>query len=128
MTINFGRVVVGGVVAGIMIDTYQAVMNDVIMAPQWAGIMKSLCLPQFSPTAVIWFNIVGAAIRPRFGSDPRTALIAAALTWLKAKAVVVAYPIISGIYLQPIGPVLAAQVPEIAIATLAGACLYREAD
>jgi hypothetical protein len=46
---------------------------------------------------------------------------------LKPCAIVVAYPLISRIYpLPPIAAMLAAQVPEIALATLAGAWFYRE--
>jgi hypothetical protein len=138
MTINLGRVILGGVVAGIVMDGYEAVMNGMIMRPQWAAIMESLNRPHYAPSQIILFNAVGlatglaaiwtyAAIRPRFGSGPRTALIAAALTWFTAKAIVLAYPLISGIYpLQPMAIMLAAQVPEIAIGTLAGAWLYRE--
>ncbi len=138
MTINFGRVILGGVVAEIVIDGFEAVMNGALLAPQWAAIMKSLNRPEFAPSAVLWFNVVGlvtglaaiwtyAAIRPRFGSGPRTALIAAALTWLTAKAIVVAYPMISGIYpLQTMTVMLTAQVVEIAVATLVGAWFYRE--
>lgn len=140
MAINSSRVILGGVIAGIVIDGFEAVMNGAILAPQWAAIMKSLDRPAFAPSAIVWFNVVGlvtglaaiwtyAAIRPRFGSGPRTALIAAALTWLTAKALVVAYPMISGIYpLRPMAIMLALQVLEIAVATLAGAWFYREAD
>ncbi len=140
MRINYGRVLLGGLVAGIVMDAYEAVMNGQLMRPQWAAIMTSLNRPQYVPSQIILFNIVGlvtgfaaawtyAAIRPRFGSGPRTALIAAALTWLTAKAIVVAYPLISGIYpLQPMAIMLAAQVPEIALGTLAGAWFYKEAD
>src|SRR5579883_1195963 len=99
MRINYGRVLLGGLVAGIVMDAYEAVMNGQLMRPQWAAIMTSLNRPQYVPSQIILFNIVGlvtgfaaawtyAAIRPRFGSGPRTALIAAALTWLTAKAIV----------------------------------------
>jgi hypothetical protein len=84
------------------------------------------------------FNIVGlvtgliavwtyAAIRPRFGAGPRTALIAAAFVWLAVKVMAVAYPIIWGIYpLQTMVVLLTLQIGEIAAGTLAGAWLYRE--
>ena len=140
MTINYGRVVLGGFVAGIVFDAYENVMNGMLMRAQWSAIMTSLNLPQYSSTDIILFNLVGlvtgfaavwtyAAIRPRFGGGPRTALIAAAITWLTAKAVVVSYPLISGIYpLQPMAIMLTAQVGEIALGTLAGAWFYREAE
>jgi hypothetical protein len=138
MTISFGRVVLGGIVAGIIMDAYEAVMNGIVLAPQWAAIMKSLGLPAFASTQVILFNIVGlvigliavwtyAAIRPRFGAGPRTALIAAAFVWIAVKVMGVVYPTISGIYpLQTMAVMLALQIVEIALGTLAGAWLYRE--
>ena len=140
MTINVNRVLAGGLVAGLVFDGYEAVMNGQIMAPQWAAIMASLNRPHYAASQILLFQLVGlvtglaavwtyAAIRPRFGSGPRTALIAAAITWLTAKAIVLAYPLISGIYpLQPMMTMLAFQVPEIALGTLAGAWVYREAD
>ena len=138
MTINSGRVVVGGIAAGIVIDAFEAVMNGVLMAPQWAAIMKSVNRPEFVPSQILCFNAVGlatglaavwtyAAIRPRFGSGPRTALIAAALIWLTVKALGVSYSVINGIYpTQTMAIMLAGQVVEIALATLVGAWLYRE--
>ena len=138
MTINVTRVIAGGLLAGIVFDLFEAVMNGMLMRPQWAAIMTSLNRPQFAPSQILLFNIVGlvtglaavwtyAAIRPRFGSGPRTALIAAALTWVTAKAVVAAYPLISGIYpVQPMAIMLTLQMAEIALGTLAGAWLYRE--
>lgn len=138
MTINFGRVVLGGIVAGIIMDAYESVMNGIVLAPRWAAIMKSLGLPTFVSTQIILFNIVGliigliavwtyAAIRPRFGAGPRTALIAAAFVWIAVKVMGVVYPTISGIYpLKTMAVMLALQIGEIALGTLAGAWLYRE--
>jgi hypothetical protein len=140
MTINIGRVVLGGIVAGIVMDAYEAVMNGIVLAPEWAAILKSLGLPQFTSAQIILFNIVGlvtgliavwtyAAIRPRFGAGARTALIAAAFVWLAVKVMAVVYPTIWGIYpLQTMAELLALQIGEIAAGTLAGAWLYREAD
>jgi hypothetical protein len=135
--INLGRVFIGGIVAGIIINASEYVLNGIVMAPEWARIMKSLNRPDFSPQAIIWFNIIGfvtgiaavwsyAAIRPRFGAGPRTAVIAALLTWVTAYVLADAAPVASGLFpLHPI--VLAVEIVEIVVATLAGAWLYREA-
>ena len=89
-----------GIVAGIIMDAYEAVMNGMVLAPRWAAIVKSLGLPAFAPTQIMLFNIVGlvtgliavwtyAAIRPRFGIGVKTAIYAAGLTWVTAYALAV---------------------------------------
>jgi hypothetical protein len=136
--INLGRVLAGGVIAGIIINASEYVLNGIVMAPEWTSIMKSLNRPDFSPQAIIWFNIIGfvtgiaavwtyAALRPRFGAGPRTAVIAALLTWVTAYVLADAAPVASGMFpLHPIAVMLAVEIVEIIVATVAGAWLYRE--
>ena len=37
--INLGRVILGGIVAGIVIDIFEGVLNGVVLAKQWADVM-----------------------------------------------------------------------------------------
>jgi hypothetical protein len=136
--INIGRVIAGGLLAGIIINAFEYVLNGIVMAPEWTSIMKSLNRPDFSNQSIIWFNVIGfvtgiaavwtyAAIRPRFGAGPRTAVIAALLTWLTAYALADAAPVAAGMFpLHPIVLMLAVQIVEIIVATMAGAWLYKE--
>lgn len=136
--INLGRVVLGGIVAGIVMDVLEGVMNGVVLRPQWAAAMKSLGLPEFGSSEIILFNLAGlstgliavwiyAAIRPRFGAGPRTALVAAAFVWVAVKVMGVVYPAIQGIYPLPlVTMMLGFQIVEVSVATLVGAWLYQE--
>ena len=136
--INIGRVIAGGVLAGIIINAFEYVLNGIVMASEWTSIMKSLNRPDISSQSIIWFNVIGfvigiaavwtyAAIRPRFGAGPRTAVIAALLTWLTAYALADAAPVAAGMFpLHPIVLMLAVQIVEIIVATMAGAWLYKE--
>jgi hypothetical protein len=136
--INLGRVILGGIVAGIIIDIIEYVLNAIVLADRWSAVMAAHNLPQFTTGAIIVFNIIGlvtgiaavwtyAAIRPRFGKGPGTAFVAALLIWVVAyllsdagNAVVGIYPVSITVTLICVGLV------EIVIATLAGAFIYKE--
>ena len=136
--INLGRVIMGGIVAGIIIDIIEYVLNAIVLADRWNAIMAAHSLPQFTTNAIIVFNIIGlvtgiaavwtyAAIRPRFGEGPATAVVAALLTWVvgyllpdAGNAVVGLYPTGVTVILVSVGLV------EIIVATLAGAFVYNE--
>ena len=40
--INYGRVILGGLVAGVIINIVEGMMNGVVLASQWEEQMKSL--------------------------------------------------------------------------------------
>src|SRR5579871_237735 len=107
--INFGRVILGGIVAGIIIDIVEYVLNAIVLADRWNAIMAAHSLPQFTTNAIIAFNIIGlvtgiaavwtyAAIRPRFGEGPGTAFIAALLIWVVGYLLSDMGPALAGIY------------------------------
>ena len=136
--INLGRVVLGGLVAGVIIAAMEFVLNGVLLADQWPVLMKSINRPELGVGDVVWFNVFAliqglaavwtyAAIRPRFGEGPMTAIRAALLTWVTAYVLVDAMPTIMGVFPMSMTLVLAGVgLVEIVIATLAGAWLYRE--
>ena len=59
--INVGRVVLGGIVAGIVADVLGYVVDGVLLASQWAEGMKALGRPDFTTNQLIGFNIIGLA-------------------------------------------------------------------
>lgn len=136
--INLGRVVLGGLVAGVVICIFEFVLNGVILADQWPDLMKSLNRPALGVTEVVYFNIFGfiqglaavwtyAAIRPRFGEGPTTAVIAALLTWVTSYVLVDAMPTIMGVFPLSMSLMLAGVgLIEIVVATVAGAYFYKE--
>src|SRR5580658_10284694 len=91
--INVGRLILGGIVAGIAIDLVDYFVDGVWLAPRWADGMAMLGRTGFSPVQVIWFNVIGfltgivaiwvyVAIRPRFGPGIKTAVYAGLAVWL----------------------------------------------
>jgi hypothetical protein len=136
--INLGRVVLGGLVAGIVINAFEFVLNGVVLSDQWTGLMTSINRPALGGTEIVYFNLLSfiqglaavwtyAAIRPRFGEGPKTAVFAALLTWVTGYILVDAMPTVMGIFpLSMTLTLVGVGLAEIVIATLAGAYLYKE--
>ena len=137
--INLGRVILGGIVAGILMDIFEAVSNGFALDKQWAEVMTTLGKSSaISSKQAIAFNVWGlvvgilmvwlyAAMRPRLGAGPKTALCASFVIWVTAYALGSATPV----FLQLI-PVdltaiaLAVGLVETTVAGLAGAYFYKE--
>lgn len=93
-SINGLRVIVGGLLAGVVINICEFVVNGVILKDRWAAAMKALGRPAgYGATEmtafVVWGFLVGifaiwlyAAIRPRYGPGPKTAAIAGLALWV----------------------------------------------
>lgn len=137
--INLGRVILGGVVAGIIIDIFESVLNSWYLAGQWHSVMASLNRPAMdNMNAIALFWILGlimgiaavwtyAAIRPRFGEGPGTAFVAALLVWIVGYVLADAAPFVSGIFpVSLVLPMIVVGLVEIIVATIAGAYLYKE--
>lgn len=137
--INFGRVILGGIVAGIVGDILGYIVDGVILAPKWAAGMKALGRVEFSVSQNVAFNIIGlvygifmvwlyAAIRPRYGAGPTTAICAGLAVW----AMGVLLPNAGFMWVTGFFPTsltvmtTAAGIIELVVAALAGAALYKE--
>jgi len=135
---NYRRMLLGGLLAGVLICASEFVLNGVVLAAQMEAEMARTGLQYASwsmPAYVVMTFVYGlflawfyAAIRPRFGPGPRTAVIAAAGLWL------VAYLLPSiGFLAMGIGPAgtfaiaLVWGAVELALAALLAAWYYREA-
>jgi hypothetical protein len=136
---NRGRVILGGLLAGVVINVVEYVTNGIVLRQAWGQAMQALGKPaDLSASAIVIFNVWGfllgiaavwiyAAIRPRYGAGPGTAVRAGLAAW--ALAVFLAnlgnYPL--GLFptrLLVITTVVA--LAEIVVGTLAGAWLYKE--
>jgi hypothetical protein len=137
--INLGRVILGGIVAGIVIDIFEGVLNAVVLANQWATVMTGLGKSGApSIKQIIAFNVWGlatgimivglyAAMRPRLGAGPKTAICAGLVIWATAYVLGSAAPVFLHIF--PVGLVvtgLAVALVETMIAGVAGAYFYKE--
>jgi hypothetical protein len=140
-TMNVPRILVGGLIAGLIMNIGEAGLHAGVLGDDAAQLYERLRVPAPDPAANIPMLVgvtflVGlgavwlyAAIRPRFGAGPRTALLAGLAVWLFAH-------LWSGVYLgngypEIITPRLA-WIPvvwgffEATLATVAGAALYKE--
>jgi hypothetical protein len=136
--INYGRVVLGGLLAGVIINIGEFILNGLILATEYEEAMKAINKPVMGGAGIgymvvlcfilgILLTWVYAAIRPRFGPGPKTAVCAGLIIWVLAYA----WPSLSGMVMDMlparlfvIGMVWG--VFEAPIASLAGAWLYRE--
>jgi hypothetical protein len=139
MNVNTSRVLLGGLLAGLCINIGEFILNTMVVAKDWeatmAGLGKS---PVVTTNQIIAFNIWGflmgiaavwiyAAIRPRYGAGPRTALKAAGVLWFLGYFMALWPPVI--LHLFPARVVIISLIwgaGEVLIGTLAGAKIYQE--
>jgi len=137
--INYGRVLLGGLVAGVIINISEFILNAQILMKDWEEAMKALNKPVMGSSAIaimvvlcmflgIFVTWVYAAIRPRFAPGPKTAICAGLTVWVLAYA----WPSFSGMVtdLFPARLFVISMIWglfEVTIAAIAGAWLYREA-
>lgn len=137
--INYRRVLLGGLLAGVIINVVEFVLNGLVFREDWAAALAALGKSQptgagLTALMTTWGFLVGvaavwlyAAVRPRFGPGPKTALYAGLATW------VLAY-LSAGLAGMPLelfprslmAMVTAAGMVEAVVATMAGAWVYRE--
>jgi hypothetical protein len=137
---NRGRVILGGLLAGLVINVVEFISNGVVLREAWGQAMQALGKAGISAGAIVMFNVWGfllgiaavwlyAAIRPRYGPGPATAIRAGLATWAIAV-------FLSNLASLPMGLVPARLIVistivalvEIVAGTLAGAWLYKEEE
>jgi hypothetical protein len=133
-----GRVVIGGLLAGLIVNISEFILNGVVFAEEMNAAMASLNRPPIAQSMIIWFVVFGfglgivlvwlyAAIRPRYGPGVRTALCAGLAIWglaylyptlffLAMKLFPTRLTVISTIW----------GLGEVLVAAVAGAWLYKE--
>lgn len=137
--LNSNRVILGGLLAGVIINVSEFIINGLVLKQDWADVMTKLGKsPDLSATMLAGFNIIGfitgilmvwlyAAIRSRYGAGPKTALMAALTIWVIGYA----FPTIgeAGLGLLPTQLLATAAglgLIEVILAALAGASVYKE--
>jgi len=136
--INLGRVVLGGLLAGLVLNIGEFVLNEMFLGKRWEEAMKALNRPTLDSSGITLLVIlvfalgvfsvwIYAAIRPRFDAGPMTAVCAGLIVWFLASlwASASALPM----HLFPRRLLLYStvwQFFEMPIAAVAGAWLYKE--
>lgn len=136
--INMARVVIGGIVAGLVIDVSEFILNMMVLGTDLNAAMARLNLPPVGGQAIAVFVVLGfvlgivtvwlyAAIRPRYGPGPKTALCAGAAVWFFAYFYSAMGMLVMGMFSTRLITIsLVWGLAEILIASVVGAALYKE--
>lgn len=137
--INMGRVLLAGLVAGLVSDALGYLVDGVLLEPRWSAGMLALGHSEFAPDQWIWFNLLGlvtgivliwiyAAIRPRFGAGPKTAILAGLAVWVVGVLIPnLSFMWFAGLFSKHLTAyTTAGALIEILAGALAGAALYNE--
>ena len=139
-SINFGRVVAGGLVAGVVANAIDFVTNTYVLAADWAAFAPTRNLDpgafESGPVAASWIAvdfILGlllvwtyAAIRPRFGAGPKTAIIGAVVLYAAVTAVMFGIAQMGLMTMAMFVKGSACALVSIVAASIAGAAVYKE--
>ena len=93
--INMQKVIVGGLIAGVVLNVVDTVLFGVVLKDDMAAAMAALNKPAMSNAQIPWFVFLDfvygvflvwtyAAMRPRFGAGPGTAAKAGLAIWFAA--------------------------------------------
>ena len=141
--INIGRVIGAGLLAGLVMNISQFLIHGVVLqaeGAQLASEWQRLGLPVSQDPKMLGI-LVGitfvlgilavwtyAAIRPRFGPGPRTAIIAGVAVWAMSYFYAGVY-VFAGVQVLPMkltwSPVLWSLI-EVPVATMVGGWMYKE--
>jgi pimeloyl-ACP methyl ester carboxylesterase len=136
--ISLGRVVLGGLLAGLIVNIGEFIFNALLFGEEMNQAMAALNRPPVAESMIVWFVLFGfglgfmlvwvyAAIRPRFGPGVRTAVCASLAVWGLAYLYPGLFFIVMNLFprdMMLIGFVWG--LGEVVVAGIAGAWLYTE--
>jgi hypothetical protein len=90
--LNLGRVLLGGLLAGIILVAGESILNMFVIADDWAAFAEQRGLPEEGSGMIVMYVVMNfligillallyAMIRPRFGEGPKTAILAGVFVW-----------------------------------------------
>jgi hypothetical protein len=136
--INLQKVIVGGLIAGVVLNVVDFVLYGVLLKDQMAAAMTALGKQPITNAQVPWFVVLDfvagiflvwmyAAVRPRFGPGPGTAVKAGVAVWFVAG-------LLNTLFMMPMGlmpqnlmiTTVAVMLVEFPLAAVVGAKFYTE--
>lgn len=136
--INFARVLLGGLLAGVILNIGDFLLHEPVMGEEWKEAMAMYNMPEPGTGAIVWFMIMDfimgiamvwlyAAIRPRFGAGMRTAIATGIIVWFLGWFWHMGGLIAMGIYPQNLIMItLVWGFFQMSLAAIAGAWVYKE--
>jgi hypothetical protein len=136
-TINWGRLVLGGIVAGVVWTALASLINmlpehgvAVIAVPGGRWERPSGATVGFLITLDVlmgfWAEWLYVSIRPRYGAGPRTAAITGISWWILSTLIELTWGSFGNVPPSFILPNIVFLLPAFVIAAFAGAWCYRE--
>lgn len=136
--INLQKVIIGGLVAGAVLNVVDFVLYGVVLKDQMAAAMTALGKQPMTNAQMPWFVVLDfvagiflvwlyAAVRPRFGPGPATAVKAGLAMWFVAG-------LLGTLFMWPMGlmphnlmiTTMVVMLVEFPIAAVVGAKFYTE--
>jgi hypothetical protein len=136
--INISRVILGGLLAGLIVNIGETILNVVVVADDMNAALAARNLPAVGTGAIVGFVVFAfllgivtvwlyAAIRPRFGARVGTAVIAGLAVWFLAYFYGGVGLVLMGFFPGALAAfTLVWGAVEIVIAAVAGAWAYHE--
>jgi hypothetical protein len=135
---NGKRIIAGGLLAGLVLNIGEAILNSVVIGKDFDALLQKYGLPDVGGSTIGLFVVMCfllgilsvwlyAAVRPRFGAGPGTAIRAGLVVWALASVWSNVALCAMGIIperLALIGTLWA--LVEMPLATLVGAWVYQE--
>ena len=137
--INVRRLILGGLAAGLLANAFDFVITTWLMATEFAAMAARLNIDK-EPPSPIWIGVfvaadfiwglllvfTYAAIRPRFGPGPKTAVISGIMLWLVV-AITLLILLVGGLH-TPISYAKSSSLYLVSalVCSLCGAALYKE--
>ncbi len=137
--INYGRVLGGGLLAGLVLNIGEALLN-LMLGEQWSQAAEAVGVaepgaPEIARYVLLTFLIgialvwLYAAMRPRFGPGPGTAIKAGLAVWFFAWLIPMGFFDTMGIFPSSLFYISTLWgLFEVPISATAGAWLYREGN
>jgi hypothetical protein len=137
--INWVRLIVGALIAAIILFVTDGLMHETWLHPDWLSVYHNIraTTPEETPASMIYFAIfelgrgfvamfVYVLMRDRFTPGPKTAVLAAVITWIAFSLTGPAQFIPLGFFSNPLWIKMAvAHLVTTVIATVAGAAIYK---
>jgi hypothetical protein len=136
--INLQKVIVGGLIAGVVLNVIDYVVFNILLKDQMAAAMAALNRPPISGGQIGWFVFLDfvagvflvwlyAAVRPRFGAGPATATKAGVAAWFVGNLLVTGFMWPMAIWPHSVMVVTTLiGLAEWSLATVIGAKFYTE--
>jgi hypothetical protein len=141
-SINTGKVVAGGLLAGLVANAIDFVTNTYVLAADWEALARA---HNMDPAAMTSGAVAGtwivvdflfgillvwtyAAMRPRLGAGPKTAIVAALVIYASATLVVFGFTMMGVLTMTLFVKGSIGAIVSTLAASVAGASIYKEAD